>query len=250
MYCWYPPRTRDLDEEVPAVAMGLQLRGRVDVAVVVRRAFEDLAVLVAVAAGDLDQPGGLEDEVPLSALRHEPIRRPAWDDDVVAVLVGDVAEGGLERPGALVDEDDLVALAVPEEVVHRGVRPAERDLDVRVPHQGPPAADLVAAGLDVPGVHAAMRVRLGDPFLALDRRELAELLHAAGRFQVVQDRLVAREPLEPHHLFGEEASVFAKDDVTLAGNVAATLVERHGCPFRFDSDSARLLAGTAPERGE
>ena len=212
--------------------MRLELCGRVDVTVEVRRAFEDLAVLVAVAARDLDQARRLEDEVALLALRREPVRRAARDDDVVAVLVRDVPEGRLERSRALVDEDDLVSLAVPEEVVHRAVGPAERDLDVVVPHERPAPVDLVALGIDVVGVHPAVRVGLGDPLLALDRREGAELLHAARRFEVVEDRLVAGEALEAHHLFGEEPSVLAKDDVPLARDVPAALVERHGRPFR------------------
>jgi len=74
----------------------------VNVSVVVRRALEELPVLVAVAARDLDQPGRLEDEIPLVAFDAEAVGRAARDDDVVAVLVGDLAEVGLQRAGALV----------------------------------------------------------------------------------------------------------------------------------------------------
>ncbi len=73
---------------------------------------------------------------------------------------------------------------------------------------------------------------LGNPLLALDRRELAKLLHAARRLEVVEDRLVPGEALEPHDLLGQEPPVLAEDDVTLARNVSAALVERHGSPFR------------------
>src|SRR4051794_28647023 len=55
----------DLDRELALLADRLQLRRRVDVAVVVRRAFHDLPVLVAVPARDLDQPRRLEHEIPL-----------------------------------------------------------------------------------------------------------------------------------------------------------------------------------------
>jgi hypothetical protein len=198
-----------------------------DVAVVVGRALHDLAVLVSVAAGNLDQPRRLEDEVPLRPVGHEPVRRPAGDDHVVAVLVGEVTERGLERSRALVDEDHLVALAVPEEVVHARVGTAERDLDVLVPHERPATRDLVAFGLDVVRVLEPVGMRVGHPLLALDRRERTELLHPTGRDDVVQDRLVPREPLEAHHLFGEERPVLAEHDVTLARKLAATLVEGH-----------------------
>jgi hypothetical protein len=44
---------------------------------------------------------------------------------------------------------------------------------------------------------------------------------------VVEDRLVAGEALEAHHLLGEERPVVAELDVALARNVAEALVERH-----------------------
>jgi hypothetical protein len=114
-----------LHRELAALAVGVQLGRRMDVAVVVRRTFQDLAVLVAVAARDLDQPRRLEDQVALLTFGPEPVRRAARDDHVVALLVGQLAEDRLERPGALVDEDHLVALAVAEEIVHLLGRAAE-----------------------------------------------------------------------------------------------------------------------------
>src|SRR2546430_3213309 len=66
-----------------------------------------------------------------------------------------------------------------------------------------------------------------NPLFALDRLESVELHHAARRLEVVEDRLVAGEALEPHHLFGEERPVLAELDVPLAGDVAEALVERH-----------------------
>ena len=56
-----------LHRELAALADRVQLRRRVDVAVVVRRALDDLPVLVAVAARDLDQPRRLEHEVAAAA---------------------------------------------------------------------------------------------------------------------------------------------------------------------------------------
>jgi hypothetical protein len=126
-----------------------------------------------------------------------------------------------------VDEVDLVALAVPEEVVHRLGGTHERDLDVVVPHQQPTAGDLVALGLEPPGPEVPVRVCVRHPFLALDRLEVAQLLHAAGRGEVVQDRLVAGEALEAHDLLGQERPVLAELDVPLAREITEALVERH-----------------------
>src|SRR5262245_62558397 len=75
-------------------------------------------------------------------------------------------------------------------------------------------------------------MRLGNPLLAHDRRERSELLDAARRFEVVQDRLVPCEALEAHDLLGQEPPVLAEDDVALARKLPASLVEGHGRPFR------------------
>src|SRR5438874_3421145 len=233
-----------LHRELSLVAVRVQLRRRMDVAVVVRRALEHLPVLVAIALRDLDQPGRLEHEVALFALRPEAVGRPARDDDVVAVLVRDVAEDRLERPGALVDEDDFVALAVAEEVVHLLLRAAEGDLDVVVPHQHAAAGDLVAFRVDAVGLEVAMRMRVRNPLVTLHLLEVADLHHAAGRLEVVQDRLHPDETLHPHDLFGQERSVVSELDVTLAGDVAQTLVERHG--YRI---SAVIWANRRPIAG-
>jgi hypothetical protein len=138
-----------------------------------------------------------------------------------------------------VDEDDLVALAVAEEVVHRLRGPAERDLDVVVPHQRPAAGDLVTGGVDAVRREMTVRVLLRQPLVAHDRLEAGEVHDAAWRVQVVEDRLVAGEALEPHHLFAEQRPVLPKLHVALARDVAEALVERH---------AERLLPDHAPYR--
>ena len=213
--------------ELALLTMRVQLGRRVDVAVVVRRTFEHLAVLVAVALRDLDQPGSLEHEVALLSFRTEPVRRAARDHDVVAVLVRHVAEDRLERARPLVHEDDLVALAVPEEVVHLFLRARERDLDVVVPHQQAPAGDLVALRVDVVCLEVAVRVRVRHPLVPLDLFEAADLHHAAWRLKVVQDRLHPDEALHAHDLLGQERAVVAELDVPFPRNVTEALVERH-----------------------
>src|SRR3954469_16696277 len=65
----------NLDRELALLAVRAQLRRRMDVAVVVGRALQELPVLVPVAAGYLDQARRLEDEVALLALGTEAVRR-------------------------------------------------------------------------------------------------------------------------------------------------------------------------------
>ena len=98
-----------------------------------------------------------------------------------------------------------------------------------------------------------VRVRVGHPLLALDRLERAELLHAARRLEVVQDRLVAGEALEAHDLLGQQRAVVAELDVPLARDVAEALVEGHlevsprsACSRSIASNSALKLPSPKP----
>ena len=93
----------------------------------------------------------------------EAVGRPAGDDDVVVLAEGKRAEHGLERSRALADEEDLVALAVSVEDFGLLGRPAERDLEVLVPHQAAAAVDRVAAALDRAALEVAVDVRIRDP---------------------------------------------------------------------------------------
>jgi len=79
---------------------------------------------------------------------------------------------------------------------------------------------IISAGFAAPCV--------GNPLLALDRLEFAELADAAGRGQVVEDGLVPGEALQAHDLLRQQGPVVPELRVTLAGNVAESLVERHG----------------------
>ena len=200
-----------LDDELAALAVRAQLRRRVDVAVVVRRVLHQLAVLVAVALRDRDQPGRLEHEVALLALRAEAVRRPARDDDVVARRVRQVAEDRLERARALVHEDDLVALAVRGRSSPSSSSGRQSEISTSLFHiRSCRPDDGVARRRHVPRREVPVRVRVGHPLLAHDRLELAELDHAARRLEVVEDRLEAREALEAHHLLREERAVVAE----------------------------------------
>ena len=105
------------------------------------------------------------------------------------------------------DEDDLVALAVAVEVVRLALRDAEPDLDVAVVLEHAPAEHGVAHRLELHRVREPVHVRLRHPLLELDPLEVADLLHPAGREQVVEDRLVAGEALEAHDLLDEQRRV-------------------------------------------
>src|SRR5206468_2933893 len=108
---------------------------------------------------------------------------------------------------------------------------AERYLDVVVVHEQPPPPDGVALRRDTARAEQVVAVCLGHPLLALQRLEATELVHPAWGLKVVEDRLVAREALEPHHLLREESAVVTKRHVALAGDLAAGLVSHSGSPL-------------------
>jgi hypothetical protein len=146
------------------------------------------------------------------------------------LAVGEVAEHRLNRPRPLTDEEELVALpvAVKARALLRG--PAERNLEVAVPHEAATTVDWVAAGLERPGHQMAVDVGIGHPLAVLDRRELTRVGDPAGGGVVVKDRLVAREPLVAHHLLDQQrtASVGAiagpKLRVALGGDLSEGVV--------------------------
>ena len=217
-----------LDRELAALADRVQLGRRMDVAVVVRRALDDLPVLVAVAARDLDQPGRLEDEVALRPFRPEAVRRAARDDDVVAVLVRQVAEDRLQRARALVDEDRprrprRCGRSSPSTRTGGRARSRRRRSTsaARRPVISSPSGStsnvLKCRCACASGTHSSRSIG----------SNAAELHDAARRLEVVEDRLVAGEALEAHDLLGQERAVVAELDVPLARNVAEALVEGH-----------------------
>ena len=64
-------------------------------------------------------------------------------------------------------------------------------------HRRSPASCPAAGGRRPSGTHSSR----------CDRRERAQRVHLAGTLQVVEDRLVAGEPLVAHHLLGQQPAV-------------------------------------------
>src|SRR5215204_5988604 len=91
---------------------------------------------------------------------------------------------------------------------------------------------------------------VGYPLAVLDRLELARLGDPAGRGQVIEDRLVAREPLEAHHLLDEEAAVLAELSVALARELSQPVVSHRfpllSCSRSIASNSALKLPSPKP----
>ena len=118
------------------------------------------------------------------------------------------------------DVDDLVAFAVAVEARHGLGRLADLDLDVRVPHEQPASGHRVAARYDGVRVGEAVHVRVGYPLVPRDRDELAGVGDPARGVHVVQDRLVAAEPLVAEDLLDEQGAVTAHLHVPLGGDLS------------------------------
>src|SRR5262249_4862973 len=154
---------------------------------------------------------GLDKERRYRRTRLEAPHRPARQHDVIAVAEGEMAEVAEEVAGAVVDEEQLVAVAVADEMVHLAAHAPVADADLGIAEEGrrlprrrlgvaelvevegarPQAARPVApAGRRVRVIH--LRDRAEEPFLA----ELA--LEGAGRQVGVGlargDALAAGEP--------------------------------------------------------
>src|SRR5918994_623450 len=205
--------------------MGDELAGGMEVALRVRRRLEQLPVPIAIAVRCLDLARGVEHEPQLRRrVEREAVGRAPRHVDVVVLGERNGAEDRLELPAALVDEEQLVAIAVAVERLGLGLGLADRRLEVGVPHQRAPPRDRIARRLQLTGLQMPVDVRVRDPFLVLEWLELAGLGDPARRLEVVKDRLVAAEALEPEHLLDQQPSVVAELHVALPWNVSEAVV--------------------------
>ena len=80
----------------------------------------------------------------------------AWDDDIVALVIGQQAEIGFQHAMPIVDKVDHVALTVAIEVVHRLCGLSDTDGQIFVVHQHLIAQHGIAAGLKLRGLEMMM----------------------------------------------------------------------------------------------
>src|ERR671922_2639250 len=187
------------NREFALVVVRLELLRRMNVPLRERGVLEQLAVAVAVAVRRLDLARSVEaDPELLLALREfERVGGATRDHHVVALAEGHPPEHRAEHAAPAMYVQHLVALAVAVEAIERLGRLADRDLDVVVEHEQPSPGDRVAARLHRVRVRQPVHVGVRHPLVALYRPELADLIEAAGRVEVEQDRLVAGEALVP-----------------------------------------------------
>ena len=216
----------------PSVGGGLAELGDPDVALRVRRVLQELAVVVAVALGRLELGRALEVEHPLADARVgiEPPRRPDRQHQVVARVVGEIAEVRPEHARALVDEQHLVALAVAVEGVGRHRRRGQDHAhhDVGVVEQRDPPADRVTVRLEPRRVDQLVVMRAVVRGLDGDRAHRLDPRHARRRRQVVEQRAAPGEPLDAEQLLGVEAAV-GRPMLGVTGAAGWSLARRRTC---------------------
>ena len=212
----------------------LELGRAVEVALGVRRVLEQLAVAVAVAVGRLDLAGRVEaDPELLDVLGQAPaVRRPARDDDVVLLAEGQASRtscaarprrGGCRRPRR--PRRCGRSPRGPRSACRSRPRCRALNISSRRPLiASPPESTGLASASRctwVSGTHSSRTIGV----------KLADLREPAGRVQVVEDRLVAREALVAEDLLGQQRAVAPRLGMTLRGHVAEADVA-HRCPPR------------------
>ena len=219
------------DHVVAMVGDRRHLVGRADVAVVVGRVLQQLAVLVAIAPRRLDLGRALQPQHPLldARCRHEPIGGADGDDQVVAGAVLDRAEVRLQRARALVHEEHLVRHAIAVVVTHRLRRADHPERHVGVEEERHAPGQRVTGGFERLGVDQVMPMRRGAAGvgrLDLHGTRVVDLVRLGRRRVVVEERRASGEALDPEELLRVQRSVVAAElGVALVGHASALHVE-------------------------
>jgi hypothetical protein len=205
----------------------------VQIALAVRRVFEQLTELRQIAANRRDVRIRL-DAVGADTVRtgQPPVRRRARQQDVVALACVECAEHGFDHRRAGFDVDALVADRVP---VQRGGLPGPhvRDADVVVAEDEPAPGDDVGR-LDVGFLEKFVEFQVpGEQRLVRHRRLVGQApvarVDERGRdLAVIEQRRVGGEALLAHQLLVEQVAVLVAElGVSLRRNAAPPLVVRH-----------------------
>ena len=173
------------------------------------RVLEQLAVAVAVAVGRLDLAGRVERQPRLSAPSSQRApgrscragsRRSRAGRTAACRRSSRTRPSPRGRRGPRRPRRCGRSRRAPPPACRSPISTSPLNMSTRRPRHGSPAGGSAAH------VGQPVHVRVGHPLLARERREAPDLAHVAGRLQVVEDRLVAREALVAHDLLDEQAS--------------------------------------------
>ena len=235
----------DAHLELPALHVRLEPLRTADVALAVGRVLEQLPVLVPVAPRRLDLGHRFDDQEALVAgVHHHAVGGAARQDHVVAGPVGERAEDRLEASGSEVNEVQLVALAVPVEIVHARGGPTDGERDVGVPQQDLPRLDGIGAGPGVAGEQVMVAERLARGERNLRVAHFPDALHQGRSVVVIEQGAHAAETLAPHELLAEQRAVGLPElGVALVGDEPQGVIHGHGYipPAPTDSPAAPAL---------
>src|SRR5687767_6052745 len=211
-----------------------------EVALAIGRVLQHLTVTIAIALRRFDMRKSVDDE---HALRHRihsySINRSAWNNDVVARPVGQVAVHGFHSAAAIVHKHDLIAIGVFEEVTHLLRGDDVAPFDVAVSQQNGAARYRVTARLQLTAFHVPMVQRLVLHVLRFDAALVFELRDARRQIDVVGHAHDAAEAVDADELLGVEATFgLVESDVALAGKRSELYVAWHGCPAIMNGATA------------
>src|SRR5205823_4632921 len=80
----------------------------------------------------------------------------AWNDDVIAIAIGQQAEVGLKRAIPLVHKVDQVGIAIAEKVIHARRRFSDPDHHVFIEHERLATGDSISTRGQLSGFHMVM----------------------------------------------------------------------------------------------
>ncbi|MBM2844587.1 MAG: hypothetical protein HW404_2424 [Anaerolineales bacterium] len=223
-------RLARLDAHLELAALGVRLQRlrRPQVALAVRGMLQQLAELVAVSARRLDLRRRLDDVETRRPVEVHAPGRPVRQHDIVPRPERQAAELGVHRAAPFMGEPHFIGLGVAIKIAHALCRPTDAQRHVGVAEQDAPGGDRIAAGRHFAGGVGPVAQRAERRVLDPRRPKLLRADEARRQEVMVEDRLDAREPLQPHDLFAVQAAVRpAELDVSLFRELTQAMVEGH-----------------------
>ena len=211
--------------------MRLELERTTNVALRVRRAFDQLAELVAIALRRPHVSTALKyNQLRLLAGWIELVfmKDSAMDDEIIAFAEGKITVYRLEHARPFAHVNQLVGLRVPVEMRVVLVRLDVQHRDVLIEQERNAIERRAPAFFYARGEEMPVMQRLIGVGFELHLAHPPHRLHRRRRMDVIQERRRSRKPLVPHQLLGVQSAVgLSERDVPLSRNRAKRVIVRH-----------------------
>src|SRR5260221_1972389 len=238
------------NREIAHLVEGSQLARNADVALGIRSALDELAVLVSVALRRPRVPLSLDDEqLRLTARRIEaiPVHDAAMQHDVIALAEREVTVLRLDLARPLRDVHDLVSLRVAIEVLVGLVGLDVVHRDVCIDEQRHAIERRASLGRDARRAEMPVAERLVGIGLDAFLTQAPHGVYGWLPVNVIQEGRRSRKAFLTDELLGIQAAIPpAERDVALSGNLSERVIEGHRAPYRLPRSScSRSMASNS-----